>query len=87
MKIQIGNDGSLAMLHDDAVDLSEFGRVEIQRASHVEFNNRASCWIVRSAKTMNVFTSGFKTRADALAWEKTYYSPGGAGWNELNGGK
>lgn len=40
-------------------------------------------WYVQSAKTLVLLATGFGTRAEALAWEKTYYSPSGPGWTEL----
>ena len=93
--VQITAHGGLAMLHDDAVDLSEFGNVRVSRASHVEYSTGewvrvSGCpvlaprgWFVMSARRMEVIASGFKTRAEALAFEKQHYSPGGAGWPEL----
>lgn len=91
------------MLHDDAVDLSQLGQISVERASHVEFADGntedfathedgvvrffARGWYVQSAKTMVVLKDGFQTRAEALAWEKQHYSPSGAGWAELTGGK
>lgn len=71
------------MLQDDAVDLREFGAVEMTRASHVEFDNQKQAWYVQSAKTLIILKDDFKTRADALTWEKNYYSPEGQGWAEL----
>ena len=71
------------MLHDDAVDLTLFGKVEVKRASHVEFSIAKQAWFVQSAKTLVILRDDFKTRAEALAWEKKYYSPGGPGWEEI----
>jgi len=92
IEIEITADNEVRMLHNDEVDLSEFGEVTVTRASHVEFANRnlVGCprgtWYVRSAKTGEVLASKFKTRAEALAWEKVYYSPSGEGWAELTEG-
>lgn len=80
--LQITPEGGIAMLHDDAVDLSQFGEIEVSRASHVEFSNLLQLWVVISAKTMKVLHKA-PTRALALAWEKKYYSPSGPGWKEL----
>lgn len=80
--LEITPEGGIAMLHDDAVDLSQFGLLEVARASHVEFAEVTQEWYVESAKTgEKLFWA--KTRAEALAWEKAYYSPGGEGWAEL----
>ncbi len=93
MEIQLTPDGGIAMLQDDSIDLYPFGLLEVSRASNVEFNNNsgngivAQAWFVESAKTGKILKDGFLTRADALAWEKSHYSPSGAGWTELTGGK
>ena len=83
IKLELTAQGGIRMLHDDAVDLSEFGKVEVCRASHVEFNNATGFWYVQSAKTGKMLKEDFTSRADALAWEKKYYSPDGPGWEEL----
>ena len=83
IKMELGKDGRLSMLWDDSVDLSALGPVEVTRASHVEFNNVVGHWYVQSAKTGYILRDDFKTRQDALAWEKVYYSPGQPGWREL----
>ena len=96
IQIEINAQGGIAMLHDDAVNLSEFGEIEVRRASNVEYAMESTVllmnglvqkpragWYVQSAKTAVVLADGFETRAEALAWEKTYYSPSGLGWAEL----
>lgn len=86
LKMQLTRSGGVQMLQDDAVDLTEFGSVEVTRASHVEFCNQDQAWYIESAKTSKRLASGFKTRGEAIAWEKAYYSPSGAGWKELTDG-
>jgi len=81
VKLQITSQGGIQMLHDDQVDLSEFGSVKVFRASHVEWEPEG--WYVDSAKTGRRLASGFKTRQEALTWEKSHYSPGGDGWDEI----
>lgn len=83
LQLQITREGGVQMLQDDKVDLRELGSVEMIRASHVEFDNAKQGWFVQSAKTMTVLAEGFASRAEALTWEKIYYSPSGAGWAEL----
>jgi hypothetical protein len=83
IKLQLTPSGCIRMLWDDAIDLKQFGPVEVSRASHVEFDNETGLWYVQSAKTLKVLKDDFTTRVKALAWEKVHYSPGGAGWHEL----
>lgn len=97
ISLQITAAGGIRMLHDDHVDLSEFGEIKVSRASHVEFsdgnhtsdngyaNGIPKGWYVQSAATLDILKDGLTTRAEALAWEKQHYSPGGAGWAELTG--
>ena len=86
IQLEITSTGGVRMLHDDAIDLSEFGKVNVKRASHVEYADDPAGWYVQSAETLIVVKSGMKTRAEALAWEKQHYAPSGAGWTELTGG-
>lgn len=87
IRLEIAQDGTVRMLHDDRLDLSSLGQVEVARASHVEFDNATGRWFVQSARTLAVLRADFRSRADALAWEKQHYSPGGAGWRELTEAK
>ena len=86
MRILITKNGGIEMLHDDALNLADFGTVETQRASHVEFCNIKQKWYVQSAATLKILNF-FDTRTEALAWEKRYYSPDGDGWFELQNKK
>ena len=85
IKLEVTAQGGIRMLHDDAVDLTEFGKVEVTRASNVEFNNVVGHWYIQSVKTGYILRDDFKTRKEALDWEKVYYSPGQPGWRELVG--
>ena len=85
IKMEVMADGCVRMLWDDAIDLKQFGDVEVSRASHVEFNNKSGLWYVKSARTNQMLRDDFKTRREALYWEKQHYSPGGKGWSELTG--
>lgn len=84
--LQITSEGGIQMLQDDEVDLREFGRVNITRASEVWFHNVEQYWVVSSAKNLDkILAYGFKTRAEAIEWEREYFSPNGEGWKELTG--
>lgn len=82
VSLQITASGGIRMLHSDKVDLRQFGKVDVSRASHVEFDHTYQEWVVTSAKTGQILWSERK-RADALKWEAEYYSPTGKGWKEL----
>lgn len=82
MKILITKSGGIQMLHDDTAELEKLGKVEVKRASHVEYDNDLQQWYVQSAKTLIVL-GYFNSREEALQWEKEFYSPSGDGWEEL----
>ena len=84
MQILITKNGGIQMLHDDLIQLEQFGKVTTTRASNVEYDNDKQQWYVQSAKTLTILQY-FNTRSEALAWEKDYYSPDGEGWSELQG--
>ena len=86
MKILVTKSGGIQMLHDDIAALETLGKVDVSRASHVEYDNGRQEWYVQSAKTLQIL-GFFTTREKALAWERDYYSPEGSGWCELTGGK
>lgn len=95
-RIRIDPDGTVRGLWTDSIDWQAIGRLAVRRASHVEFCRRRQRWYVRSGTARNalrvflatVFRRPFgeilywaKTRAEALAWERRYYEPGGPGWS------
>jgi len=82
MVLEVTPDGNIRCLYTDEVDLSELGRLNVSRASNVEFDNHLRKWTVTSAKTGKRLHSAM-TRESALEWESQYYSPGGRGWDEL----
>lgn len=96
IELQIDAAGGIAMLHDDAVNLGDFGEIEVLRASNVEYSDgkplpipgnrwpKTRGWFVQSVRSGDILKEGFQTRAEALAWEKAYYSPSGQGWTELS---
>ena len=82
MNILITKTGGVQMLHDDTAELETLGKVDVSRASHVEFCNDRQQWYVQSAKTKK-YLGYFDTRTEALTWERDFYSPSGEGWPEL----
>lgn len=84
MHILFTKTGGIQMLHDDNAQLETLGKVDIERASHVEWDNDKQKWYVQSAKTLEIFDY-FDDREAALAWEREHYSPKGEGWAELTG--
>ena len=50
IKLRITPDGSIRGLWTDDVQLRDLGALKVRRASHVEFDDRQQCWIVREAQ-------------------------------------
>jgi hypothetical protein len=72
IKIKVTPDGTVRCLHTDAIDLRRLGRLEVTRASNVEFDNRTQHWTV-SLPDGTVLCDDFIRRDDALAWERDYF--------------
>lgn len=77
--VVIGQDGKILSIHDDvlAEALLSFGKLNIRRASNVEFCNEQQAWFVdmRVDESLGIgaFRAGpFAKRAEALAWEVLY---------------
>ena len=62
-------EGTARCLWTDDLPLAELGRLEVGRASTVEFNDGAQKWEVRLATAPGVVAFGHESRAVCLAWE------------------
>jgi hypothetical protein len=67
-QISFKPDGTAQCLWTEALPLHELGRLEITRASHIEFNNSTQHWEVKDLKDKVRFIS--KSRAACLDWEQ-----------------
>lgn len=73
IKIQFNPDGSAHCLWTDAISLHDLGRLEITRASHIEFNNHTQHWEVRDRKGRIRFIA--RSRSACLEWEQQSLQP------------
>ncbi len=60
--------GTAKCLWTEAVPLHELGRLEITRATNIEFNNSTQRWEVKDRKGKVRFFS--KSRSACLEWER-----------------
>ena len=69
--VRIDMDAGIATcLWTDELDLLALGRVNVERASNIEFDNELQAWTVARPDGTRVGPNdGFRSRADALAWE------------------
>jgi hypothetical protein len=66
-------DGTAQCLWTDALPLHELGRLEIHRATNIEFNNTTQQWEVKDQKGRVRFFA--RSRAACLEWEQENLQP------------
>jgi hypothetical protein len=71
-EISFNTDGTAHCLWTEAVPLHELGRLEIHRATNIEFNNSAQQWEVKDRKDKVRFFS--RSRSACLEWEHQYFN-------------
>jgi hypothetical protein len=75
MNIQISfhTDGTALCLWTEALPLHELGRLEIHRATNIEFNNTTQQWEVKDLKGRVLFFA--RSRSACLEWEQQNLQP------------
>ena len=73
INIHFNLDGTAQCLWTEALPLHELGRLEIHRASHIEFNIITQHWEVRDRKGRVRFIS--RSRSACLEWEQENLQP------------
>ena len=68
--ITFAPDGTARCLWTEAVPLHHLGRLDIQRASTVEFNGNKQTWEVRLASTPEAVAFSDPSRDICLNWER-----------------
>jgi len=63
-------DGTAHCLWTEAVPLQELGRLNVQRASQIEFNPKIQKWEVRLASRPDVVRFSHASRETCLQWER-----------------
>jgi hypothetical protein len=71
--ISFNPDGTAQCLWIDAAPLHELGRLEITRATNIEFNNSTQQWEVKDMKGKVRFFS--RSRSACLEWEQENLQP------------
>ncbi len=60
-------DGTGFCLYTELIDLQSIGRLEVTRATTIEFNNQTQHWEVKNMQGNTLFFS--RSRATCLEWE------------------
>jgi hypothetical protein len=68
INIQFNPDGTAECLWTEAAPLHELGRLEIHRATNIEFNNSTQHWEVIDRKGKTRFIA--RSRSSCLEWEQ-----------------
>ena len=71
MEMNILPDGNIETLYTDKIDLSAIGRLNINRASNVEYCNEKQGWMVKIIGTKMIF-GPFECRQEALKAEVAF---------------
>jgi hypothetical protein len=74
INISFNTDGTAQCLWIEALPLHEIGRLEVTRASNIEFNNATQQWEVKDRRGHMRFFSN--SRAACLEWEQQHLQPG-----------
>ena len=72
-QITFNPDGTALCLWTEAVPLHELGRLEIHRATNIEFNNTTQQWEVKDQKGHLRFFA--RSRSACLEWEQQNLEP------------
>ena len=73
INISFNPNGTAHCLWTDAIPLHELGRLEITRASSIEFNNATQHWEVKDRKGRLRIAA--KSRSACLEWEQQNLQP------------
>lgn len=71
--IAFASDGMARCLWTEALPLHEIGRLEIQRATNIEFNNATQKWEVKDRKGKVRYFA--RSRSACLEWEHQNLQP------------
>ena len=66
-------EGTAQCLWTEALPLHEIGRLQVTRASNIEFNNSTQQWEVKDRRGKVRFIA--KSRSACLEWEQTNLQP------------
>ena len=70
--IVFGADGTGRGLYTEVIDLTHLGRLRVERATTIEFDNRRQVWRVNDRTGFTLFTS--PSRETCLDWERQYFN-------------
>ena len=63
-------DGTCVGLYTELIDLTEIGRLHVNRVTNIEFDNNWQVWRVKNLQGKALYES--PSRQKCLKWEQTY---------------
>lgn len=70
--LHFAEDGTGAGLYTEVIDLYSLGKLEISRATWIEFDEEAQNWVVFDYSGQPLFSD--KSRQVCLAWERRHFN-------------
>ncbi len=70
--LTIDQQGTITGLYTELIELHQLGRLEITRATTIEFNGSTQQWEVKDAAGVILFTNPSRSRC--LAWEVEHFN-------------
>jgi hypothetical protein len=65
--LTFSTNGTGSCLYTELIDLHSIGRLEVSRASNIEFNNQTQHWEVKNLQGKTLYFS--RSRSACLEWE------------------
>lgn len=72
--LNITADGLVRCLWTEALELAALGRLQVDRAAAIEFDNEAQVWCVFNGYGQCLFSH--PSRDECLRWERQHFSDG-----------
>ncbi len=63
----VAPDGRVIGIHTDSIELGDLGKLNVSRATTIEYDNAAQKWVVRDIE--GNFLYSHASRSKCLAWE------------------
>jgi hypothetical protein len=67
--------GTAHCLYSELLDLRQLGRLQVRRATRIEFNADTQFWEVLPAEGASTALFSAPTRSECLAWEQANVTP------------
>ena len=70
--LTVNPQGQIGCLYTEAIDLAALGKLEIKRATNIEFNHNTQQWEVHDISGKVLY--GHRSRNTCLRWEQKHFN-------------